>query len=91
VQGGDELDLAAYSFVLHGRFLDLFGGWLDDLRDKLPPKDVVLAVASAAYDRVVVFVDIPGVPELAEQYLEKMLKPIAMAWVEAAYDRLAAE
>lgn|GEM_PF-6751289 len=89
-KSADPLDAAPYSFILQGRFLDLFAGWLDGMRDNLPPKDVVLSVASQAYDKLVVWVDIPGVPEIAESYVEKALKPFAMNWVSAIYDRLSA-
>ena len=77
--------------------LDAAGQLLKSIRsqlqrqiDNLPPKQVVLDAAAAAYDRYIAPLDIPGVPAMIEPWVDNMLRGIFLRLVSGVYDQLQA-
>jgi hypothetical protein len=57
---------------------------------EMPPKDIVLAAAAAAFDRYVAPFDIPFVPNLLEPLVDAHLRSMFLASVDRLYDSLVA-
>jgi hypothetical protein len=57
---------------------------------EMPPKDIVLAAAGAAYDRYVGAFDLPFVPNLIEPLVDAHLRSMFLAAVDRLYDSLVA-
>lgn len=70
--------------------LDSIRAQLQALIDGLPSKDVVLKKASEAFDQYIAPLDIPGVPNIVEPVVDKMLKEMFLQLVSALYDQLQA-
>ncbi len=93
--------MQASSFELDGSFgrnqVAAGGALIDRIRDalsslttSLPPKDEFLRIVAEAYDKYVAPIDIPGVPNLVEPWVDSALKAIVLQQVSRIYDNFAA-
>lgn len=89
------------TFALHGNFngnqvaaagalVERFREWIRGLDIALPPKADLLKQVAEAYDAYVAPIDIPGVPNLVEPWLDSALKAIVLQQVSRIYDNIAA-
>lgn len=74
-----------------GALLDRIREWLNGLDIALPPKPEFLRIVGEAYDKYVAPIDIPGVPNLVEPWVDSALKAIVMNQASRLYDAIAAE
>lgn len=74
-----------------GALLDKLREWLNGLDIALPPKPEFLRIVGEAYDSYVATIDIPGVPNLVEPWVDSALKAIVMQQSSRLYDSIAAE
>ena len=73
-----------------GALIERFREWIRGLNVPLPPKADLLKQIAEAYDDYVAPIDIPGVPNLVEPWLDSALKAIVLQQVSRIYDNFAA-
>lgn len=74
-----------------GALLDKIRDFLKSISGALPPKEDFLKVVSQAYDTYVAPIDIPGVPNLVEPWVDSALKAIVLQQAGRLYDKIATE
>ena len=72
-----------------GALLDKIREWLRGLDIALPPKDEFLKTVGEAYDTYVKPIDIPGVPNIVEPWVDSALKAIVLTQAGKLYDSFA--
>jgi len=72
-----------------GALLDKIREWIKSLDIALPPKDEFLKTVAAAYDQYVAPIDIPGVPNVVEPWVDSALKAIVLRQASSLYDKFA--
>ena len=72
-----------------GALLERIKEFLSGLTIPLPPRDEFLRIVGEAYDIYVAPVDIPGVPNMLEPWVDSALKAILLQQAAGIYDMLA--
>lgn len=72
-----------------GALLDKLKEALSQLNIPLPPKDQVLAMVSEAYDAYVAPIDLPGVPNIVEPWVDSAIKAVVLQMAGRIYDKVA--
>jgi hypothetical protein len=73
-----------------GALIDKIREWLRGLDIALPPKDEFLQIVGDAYDTYVKPIDIPGVPNIVEPWVDSALRAIVLTQASKLYDSFAA-
>lgn len=87
----DSADHGGNQVRAGGALLDKIREWLKSVSGALPPKDEFLKFVGAAYDTYVAPIDIPGVPNMVEPWVDSALKAIVLQQAGRLYDRIATE
>jgi hypothetical protein len=74
-----------------GALLDKIRDWLKSISGALPQKEEFLKIVGQAYDQYVAPLDLPGVPNLVEPWVDSALKAIVLQQASRLYDRIATE
>lgn len=72
-----------------GALLERIREFLSQLTIPLPERNEFLRIVAEAYDLYVAPVDIPGVPNIIEPWVDSALKAILLQQAAAIYDMLA--
>lgn len=90
-----ELELpASWTAAAEGNPFRITGQLLEQLKSKLtsaiqlPPRDVVINAAGAAFDQYVAPIDVPFVPNLVEPLFDAMLRKVFLDSVGRVYDAI---
>ncbi len=73
-----------------GMLLEKIREFLSTLKIALPPKNEFMKIVGDAYDLYVAPIDIPGVPNLVEPWVDNALKAILLQQASRLYDQFAA-
>jgi hypothetical protein len=86
-----ELQASKSNQVLAGGvFLERIKEFLSTLKIPLPPKNEFLKIVGDAYDTYIAPIDIPGVPNMIEPWVDNALKAIILQQASRLYDQFAA-
>lgn len=69
-----------------GSLLEKVKKFLEQTRVSLPPKDQFLKIVADAYDTYVAPIDIPGVPNIVEPWVDNALRAIVLQQSSMIYD-----
>lgn len=72
-----------------GALIDRIKEVLSSLTIPLPPKDEFQRMVADAYDKYVAPIDIPGIPNLVEPWVDSALKSIVLQQASRIYDNFA--
>jgi hypothetical protein len=72
-----------------GSLIEKIKKFLEQTRIALPPKDQFLKTVADAYDTYVAPIDIPGVPNIVEPWVDNALRAIVLQQSSSLYDYFA--
>ncbi|AMV31291.1 hypothetical protein VN12_04185 [Pirellula sp. SH-Sr6A] len=86
----DSSDFKGNQVAAGGALLDKIREVLSSLSISLPPKSDFLKMVDDAYETYVRPIDIPGIPNMVEPWVDSALKSIVLQQASRIYDNFAA-